>query len=132
FVVLMQDEFGLFFGCSILHMLLLLVLIFRYWWGVDVPLLVLIIGVAWAFGLLIYLRKSLDAMSVMQPTIFMIVGLSALIHFFTHLIKKLKEGEEKTDAILSVFRELVVPVWLTILTTSLGFISLYFTTIPAL
>src|SRR5690606_17203352 len=100
--------------------------------GVVVPLLVLIIGVAWAFGLLIYLGKSLDVMSVMQPTIFMIVGLSALIHFFTHLIKKLKEGEEKTDAILSVFRELVVPVWLTILTTSLGFISLYFTTIPAL
>lgn len=132
FVKLMQDEFGLFFGCSIVLMLFFLILIFRSWWGVVIPLFVLIIGVAWAFGLLIYLGKPLDVMSVMQPTIFMIVGLSALIHFFTHLIKKLKEGDEKSEAIRAVFKGLVVPVWLTILTTALGFVSLYFTTIPAL
>ncbi len=132
FIKLMQDEFGLFFGCSIVLMLLLLILIFRAWWGVIIPLLVLIIGVAWAFGLLVFLGKPLDVMSIMQPTIFMIVGLSALIHFFTHLIKKLKEGDEKVVAIRAVFNELVVPVWLTVLTTALGFISLYFTTIPAL
>ncbi|MEB2777491.1 MMPL family transporter [Algoriphagus sp. D3-2-R+10] len=132
FIKLMQDEFGLFFGCSILLMLFLLVLIFRSWWGVLIPLFVLIVGVAWAFGLLIYLGKPLDVMSVMQPTIFMIVGLSALIHFFTHLIKKIKTGATKEEAIRAVFAELLVPVWLTVLTTSLGFISLYFTTIPAL
>ncbi|PZX57759.1 hypothetical protein LV84_01888 [Algoriphagus ratkowskyi] len=132
FVQLMQDEFGLFFGCSIVLMLILLVLIFRSVWGVLIPLIVLIIGVAWAFGLLIFMGKPLDVMSVMQPTIFMIVGLSALIHFFTHLIKKLKEGTVKEQAIREVFNELIVPVWLTILTTSLGFISLYFTSIPAL
>ncbi|MEP0713205.1 MAG: MMPL family transporter, partial [Algoriphagus sp.] len=88
--------------------------------------------VAWAFGVLLLLGKPLDVMSVMQPTIFMIVGLSALIHFFTHLIKKLKEGKAKDEAIQAVFRQLLVPVWLTILTTSLGFVSLYFTSIPAL
>lgn len=132
FIILMQDEFGLFFGCSILLILFLLVLIFRSIWGVIIPFFVLIIGVFWAFGILIYLGKPLDVMSVMQPTIFMIVGLSALIHFFTHLIKKLKEGDEKGEAIRAVFKELVVPVWLTVLTTALGFISLYFTTIPAL
>ncbi|WP_339878978.1 MMPL family transporter [uncultured Algoriphagus sp.] len=132
FIKLMQNEFGLFFGCSILLMLFLLVLIFRSWWGVVIPLVVLIIGVAWAFGLLLYLGKPIDVMSVMQPTIFMIVGLSALIHFFTHLITKLKAGAKQEEAIPAVFKELVIPVWLTILTTSLGFISLYFTTIPAL
>lgn len=132
FIKLMQNEFGLFFGCSILLMLLLLVLIFRSWWGVLIPLVVLIVGVAWAFGLLLYLGKPLDVMSVMQPTIFMIVGLSALIHFFTHLIKKLKTGSDKYTAITAVYKELLMPVWLTVLTTSLGFISLYFTTIPAL
>ncbi|RAI89490.1 efflux RND transporter permease subunit [Algoriphagus yeomjeoni] len=132
FIKLMQNEFGLFFGCSILLMLFLLIIIFRSWWGVVIPLLVLIIGVAWAFGLLLYLGKTLDVMSVMQPTIFMIVGLSALIHFFTHLTKKLKTGANKQLAITEVYKELLIPVWLTVLTTSLGFISLYFTSIPAL
>ncbi|WP_192349165.1 RND family transporter [Algoriphagus sp. Y33] len=132
FIILMQDEFGLFFGYSILLILLLLFLIFRSWWGVLIPFFVLVIGVAWAFGLLIYLGKPLDVMSVMQPTIFLIVGLSALIHFFTHLLKKLKAGDEKETAIYAVFRELTIPVWLTVMTTALGFLSLYFTSIPAL
>lgn len=132
FVRLMQQEFGLFFGCSILLMLVMLALIFRTWWGVFIPFVILIVGVIWAFGLIVFLGKSLDVMSVMQPTIFLIVGLSALIHFFNHLIKKLRVGVEKPKAIRSVFKSLLVPVWLTILTTSLGFFSLYFTSIPAL
>lgn len=132
FVSLMQREFGLFFGCSILLMLVMLALIFRTWWGVIIPFVILIIGVVWAFGLILYLGKALDVMSVMQPTIFLIVGLSGLIHFFNHLIKKLRAGVAKDKAIRAVFKSLFVPVWLTILTTSLGFFSLYFTSIPAL
>jgi len=132
FVNLMQQEFGLFFGCSILLMLVMLALIFRTWWGVFIPFVILIIGVVWAFGLILYLGKALDVMSVMQPTIFLIVGLSSLIHFFNHLIKKLRAGVPKAKAIRAVFKSLLVPVWLTILTTSLGFFSLYFTSIPAL
>ncbi len=132
FVNLMQQEFGLFFGCSILLMLVMLALIFRTWWGVFIPFVILIIGVVWAFGLILYLGKALDVMSVMQPTIFLIVGLSSLIHFFNHLIKKLRAGEPKDKVIPEVFKSLLVPVWLTILTTSLGFFSLYFTSIPAL
>jgi predicted RND superfamily exporter protein len=132
FVNLMQREFGVFFGCSILLMLVMLALIFRTWWGVFIPFVILIIGVVWAFGLILYLGKALDVMSVMQPTIFLIVGLSSLIHFFNHLIKKLRTGVSKAKAIRAVFKSLLVPVWLTILTTSLGFFSLYFTSIPAL
>jgi len=132
FINLMQREFGLFFGCSIILMLIMLLLIFRTWWGVVIPFLILIIGVAWAFGSILLLGKALDVMSVMQPTIFLIVGLSALIHFFNHLIKKLSNGSTKEQAIQSVFKALWIPVWLTVLTTALGFFSLYFTSIPAL
>lgn len=132
FVDLMQREFGLFFAGSILLMLLMLALIFRTWWGVALPFLILLVGVAWSFGLILVLGKALDIMSVMQPTIFLIVGLSALIHFFNHLINQLKLGVAKSDAIQMVFKSLFVPVWLTILTTSLGFLTLYFTSIPAL
>ncbi|WP_332910171.1 hypothetical protein [Algoriphagus boritolerans] len=38
--------------------------------------------------LILYAGRSLDIMSVMQPTIFLIVGLSALVHYFTQLTKK--------------------------------------------
>lgn len=132
FVDLMQQEFGLFLGCSLALMLLLLIFIYRKAWGIIVPIVVLLIGILWSFGLILMAGKSLDIMSVMQPTIFLIVGLSALIHYFTFLIKSLKEGYSKAEAIQLTFRELNLPVGLTIFTTSLGFLSLYFTSIPAL
>jgi uncharacterized protein len=132
FVTLMQAEFGLFLGASMVLILLTLVLIFRSWWGVVVPVLVLSLGILWAFSVILYSGKSLDIMSVMQPTIFLIVGLSALIHYFTHLIKKWRSGYSKEEAILSTFRELTFAVGLTIFTTAVGFLSLYFTSIPAL
>ena len=132
FIQLMQKEFGLFFGLSILLILLMLFLIFRSFWAVWIPVVTLLIGVSWAFAFMLYFGKSLDVMSVMQPTIFLIVGLSALVHFITHLKTKIDLGFNQQNAIAEVFKDLFVPVGLTFLTTSLGFISLYFTTIPAL
>ncbi len=132
FVSLMQKEFGLFIGGSIVLMLLVLFFVFRKLWGILIPILVLVFGILWAFGLILLAGKPLDIMSVMQPTIFLIVGLSALIHYFTHLIKKLNTGLPKEKAIQDTFRELTFAVALTVLTTSMGFLSLIFTSIPAL
>lgn len=132
FVSLMQEEFGLFLSASLILMLGALWWIFRSWWGIGVPVFVLSLGILWAFSLILFSGKALDIMSVMQPTIFLIVGLSALIHYFTHLIKKINAGVPKNQAVFETFRELTFAVWLTVFTTSLGFLSLYFTSIPAL
>ena len=132
FVALMQAEFGSFLGYSFLLMILALFFIFRSWWGIVIPILVLGLGVLWAFALILYSGKPLDIMSVMQPTIFLIVGLSALIHYFTVFIQKLRKGVDRDLAVLDTFRELTFAVWLTIFTTAIGFLSLYFTSIPAL
>lgn len=132
FVTLMQAEFGLFLAASLVLILLALILIFRSWWGVLVPILVLSFGILWAFSSILYSGKSLDIMSVMQPTIFLIVGLSALVHYFTYLKKKLKNGKAKEEAVFETFQELTFAVGLTIFTTAVGFLSLYFTSIPAL
>lgn len=132
FVNLMQQEFGLFLGLSFLLMIGMLGLIFRTWWGIILPIFVLGIGVAWAIGWMLVIGKSLDVMSIMQPTLYLIVGLSAIIHFLSNLLKKIKSGIKKDLAIQQVFGELWLAVFLTILTTSFGFFSLYFTSIPAL
>jgi predicted RND superfamily exporter protein len=132
FVDLMQREFGLFLGLSFVLIIGMLGLIFRSWGGVLIPILVLLIGVSWGVGWMLILGKSLDIMSVMQPTLFLIVGLSAIIHFLSHLTTKMNGGMPKDLAIEQVFGELLFPVFLTILTTSFGFLSLYFTSIPAL
>ncbi len=132
FVSLMQQEFGLFLTLSIALIILLLVLIFRKFWIVICSVTVILMGMLFAFGVMVLMGQKLALMSVMQPTIFLIVGLSACIHLFTHLIHFLTLENEFQLAIKNTFKELIIPIWLTFLTTALGFLSLYFTTVPAL
>lgn len=132
FVQLMQKEFSFFLGISLVLIVVLLMVIFRNVWGVIIPVLVIGIGVIWSISLSLYAGKPLDVMSVMQPTILSVVGLAGMVHFFNHYLKHLREGFQKEDAIRKSFSELFIAVFLTCLTTSLGFISLYLTSVPSL
>ncbi|MCS5488951.1 efflux RND transporter permease subunit [Algoriphagus limi] len=132
FVDLMQAEFSFFLGLSLLVMLLMLIVLFRSWWGVAIPIIVLGVGVAWAFGVILWLGNPLALMSVMQPTLFLIVGLGALVHLLSHLRQKLEKGYSKDYCIDQTFRQLLIPIGLTMMTTAFGFLSLWFTSVPAL
>jgi uncharacterized protein len=132
FVSLMQDEFSLFLGISAILIIILLFFIFQTWWGIIIPLIILAIGILWTIAFSLYLGKPLDIMSVMQPTILSVIGLAAIIHFFNHYLNFLRHGFDKEEAIEKSFTEMLPAVFLTCLTTSLGFISLYFTTVPTL
>lgn len=132
FVELLQEEFAFFLSISFVLIIVLLYAIFRSWWGVMIPLLILGAGIFWAMAFSLYLGKPLDVMSVMQPTILSVIGLAALVHFFNHYLNLLREGSEKDAAVNESFSELSIAVFLTALTTSLGFMSLYLTTVPSL
>lgn len=132
FVALMQDEFGFFLRFSFLLIAFVLWLLFRHWWTVVVPLLVLAIGIVWAIAFQLWMGKALDLMSVMLPTILAIVGLAGMIHFMNLYRNLTRSGLGKHSAIQQAFERLAFPVFLTALTTSLGFLTLYFTDVPVL
>lgn len=127
FVDLLQEEFAFFLSISIVLILVLLYLIFRTWWGVVLPLVVLLFGIGWTIAIILLTGKALDVMSVMQPTILLVIGLSALVHYLTLYLQKLRLGLEKDQAIKATFKGLFLAVFLTCLTTALGFTTLYFT-----
>lgn len=132
FVRLLQDEFSFFISFSILLVVFVLYLIFRTWWGIMIPLVVLAIGIIWILSFSLYTGKALDVMSVMQPTVLSVIGLAAMVHFFNHFINLSREGLNRQQAVQKAFSELGFAVFLTCLTTSLGFLSLYTTSIPSL
>ncbi|WP_194777693.1 efflux RND transporter permease subunit [Pararhodonellum marinum] len=132
FVQLLQSEFIFFLSISAVLIVILLWWIFRTWWGVVLPFFVLAFGVGWTFSIMLLSGKALDVMMVMQPTILLIIGLSGLVHFLTLYMAKLREGLSKSQAIEKTFSELSLAVFLTCLTTSLGFVSLYFTNVVSL
>lgn len=132
FVSLLQEEFSFFLGISFLLILVWLYLIFRSFWGVLLPVLILAIGFFWSVAFLLLTGGELDVLVVMQPPILLVIGLSGIVHLMSSYKSKLQEGLPKDSAIQQTFRELAVPVFLTCLTTSVGFFSLAVTDVVSL
>ncbi|WP_339680385.1 efflux RND transporter permease subunit [Cyclobacterium marinum] len=132
FVALLQKEFSLFLGFAMCGVLFLLWLMYRSWWGVVLPFVIIITGIFWSLSFLLLTGGELDVMSVMQPPILMVIGLSGMVHVVNHYQSALTSKQPKEEAIYNAFKALGLPVFLTALTTSLGFVSLYFTNVPSL
>lgn len=132
FVALLQKEFSFFLVFAMIGVLFLLWLMYRTWWGVALPFIIIITGIFWSLSFLLLTGGELDVMSVMQPPILMVIGLSGMVHVVNHYQSALTSKFSKEEAIFNAFKTLGLPVFLTALTTSLGFISLYFTNVPSL
>lgn len=132
FVSLLQEEFAFFFVLTIIWVLLLLWLLYRVWWAVVLPLIIILIGIFWTISFLLLTGGELDVMLVMQPPILMVIGLSGMVHILSHYQGLIRKNVPKEEAVAHVFGELALPIFLTALTTSLGFISLYFTDVYSL
>lgn len=132
FVSLLQQEFSYFLGISFLLILIWLYLIFKSLWGVVLPVLVLGVGFFWSVAFMLLSGGELDVLVVMQPPILLVIGLSGIVHLMSGYKSKLQEGQRKDSAIQHTFRELAIPVFLTCLTTAVGFFSLAVTDVVSL
>jgi hypothetical protein len=132
FVTLLQEEFSFFMAFAMCGVLILLWIMYRSWWGVVLPFVIIITGIFWSLAFLLLTGGELDVMSVMQPPILMVIGLSGMVHVVNHYQSALTSQLPKEEAIFMAFKALGLPVFLTALTTSLGFVSLYFTNVSSL
>ena len=132
FVTLLQEEFSFFMTFAMCGVLILLWVMYRSWWGVVLPFVIIITGIFWSLAFLLLTGGELDVMSVMQPPILMVIGLSGMVHVVNHYQSALTSKLPKEIAIFNAFKTLGLPVFLTALTTALGFVSLYFTNVPSL
>ncbi len=132
FVDLLQTEFATFLAISFILVMVWLYIVYRKVWAILLPLFILSTGMFLALTVLLLSGGQLDVLLVMQPPILLIIGLSGMIHFLTFYFSLIKEGMAKEKAIISTFSQLGIAVFLTSITTSLGFLSLYLTQIPSL
>lgn len=124
YVELLQNEFILFISLSIVLITLFLVVAFRSFWGVWVPLLVVLMAVVWTVGLLAHLDKPLGIMLNILPVIIFVVGVSDVVHLVTRYFEVLRYGVPKMQALKTAFREVGFATFLTSLTTGIGFLTL--------
>ncbi len=129
----LQNEFLVFFIASFLLVVLFLFISFRTFWGIWVPILIVLLSIIWTLGLMQATGKALDIMTVLLPTMMFVVGMSDTVHIMSKYLEEMrhikKYGGNRFDALIKTIREVGFPTFLTLLTTALGFLTLLYSTI---
>ncbi|MDR1467753.1 MAG: MMPL family transporter, partial [Spirochaetaceae bacterium] len=113
-----------------------LVLSFRRFSYVLLPLLTVIVAVIWAIGAMPLFGVRLTMLSMVLPIILIAVGSAYAIHLVSHykdeINRKTLTADEHRAFVLDLVRKLLKPVFLAALTTFAGFISFCFTPITSM
>ena len=117
-------EFLIFFSISSVMIVGFLVLAFRSVWGVMLPLTVVLLSVMFSLGVMAATGKNIDILTVLLPSIMLVVGMSDVIHIITKYLDELRFGREKIEAIKITFKEVGLATLLTSITTAVGFLTL--------
>ena len=105
---------------------------FRTLAGVLMPAFTTIIAVTWTLGFIAAIGVSLNLMTIIIPTLLLVVGYAYAVHVVSDYYDVLAEralagvssGEKSESAISVALRQVALPVALTGATTAAGFISL--------
>ena len=116
---------------SSIVIVLVLIIIFRSIAGVLTPVITVIISMIFLYGLLGLFGRPLNVLSTIFPTIMLIVGVSNLIHIFSKYKDLLSKGLDRKKAIAETFKELRITIFITSLTTAIGFFSLAISSMKA-
>jgi len=114
----------MFFAASFLLVVAFLFISFRSFWGIWVPVLVVMLSILWTLGLMTATGKALDIMTVLLPTMMFVVGMSDVVHIVTKYLEELRNGRERFDALIKTIKEAGFATFITLLTTALGFLTL--------
>jgi predicted RND superfamily exporter protein len=108
----------------------LLLLLLRSVWGTVATLLVVSLSAATAVGLMAWMGIKLNQATSMAPIIILTLAVADCVHILMSTFHEMREGRAKHDALVESLRINAQPVFLTSLTTTIGFLSLNFSDSP--
>jgi predicted RND superfamily exporter protein len=117
-------------------LLVVLVLSFRRFSYVTLPLLTVLVATIWGVGAMPLFGVKLTLLSVMLPILLIAVGSAYGIHIISHYKDEMTDGnrtiEEHRALVIALVRKLVKPVFLAALTTFAGFMSFCFASLASM
>lgn len=107
-------------------------LLLRSWAGVVTTLSVVTIAAMGALGVIAALGVKLTPPTASTPTVIMTLAVADSIHLLVSMLVGMREGKNKHDALVYSLQLNMLPVFLTSVTTALGFLSMNFADSPPL
>jgi predicted RND superfamily exporter protein len=124
-----QHEFVLFLITSMVLVIIFLYISFRSFWGIWIPIVVVIMSIIWVLGFMSLIHKPLDIMMILLPTMMFVVGMSDVVHVLTKYLEEIRNGKEKLQAFKTTIKDVAFPTFITLLSTGVGFLSLLYSSI---
>ncbi len=122
----MQTLYPLMFAVVLVTLALLL----RSLSATLATLLVVILMVVATLGAAGWLGIRLSPATVTVPVILLTLGIADCVHVLVNFLHRLRDGLGRRDAMLASLRINLEPIFLTSLTTAIGFLSLNFSEVP--
>ncbi len=113
-----------------LVLLLVLGIIQRSFSGVLSTSIIIAVSMASAMGIAGWLGISLTSASTNAPIIILTLAVADSIHILSTVFQNMRKGKPKHEAIAESLRVNLMPVFLTSITTAIGFLSMNFSDAP--
>jgi len=104
--------------------IILFTVVFRSWLALLVPMSIIIMVVIWTIGLMVILNIDFNIMTYIIPTLLFIIGIGDSVHFLVKYFGTLSEVKDKKQALSQTLEKIGTAIFLTSITTSIGFASL--------
>ncbi|MCP4871069.1 MAG: MMPL family transporter [Proteobacteria bacterium] len=121
-----QHDFGLFVGLGYLLIFIAMGWLFRSWRLVLAAMGVVSIGTLVALGIYGYAGHQLNMVTVVLPTLIIVLGLADAVHFPAAFVEEqeARPGAPRHEVVAAALSRIFVPCLITSLTTMAGFAAL--------
>ena len=128
----MQRDMRVFTPVAIGLCIFLLMLSFRSWTGVFLPLFVVGFSIIWTFGVMGWLDMSLDFIGTLIPVMLVAIANNYGIHIISHYFEYTRNDNEATrgQILRKTIRRVGIPILLAGLTTMVSFLCLLSHSLP--
>ncbi|WP_419095405.1 hydrophobe/amphiphile efflux-3 (HAE3) family transporter [Methanococcoides cohabitans] len=134
FNVAMEDEMNASMGpllmLSGILMIIVLYLVFRHVRWRLLPLAIVFLGIIYTFGVMGYVRIPMSMVSMSAFPILVGLGIDYAIQFHNRIEEELDKGESESEAVIETVKHTGPAVFIALIITSLGFVSLFTSSVP--
>ena len=99
-------------------------LMMRRLWLALAPLVTVLLADVWVLGALIAAGETLNVLSVLVPTLVVVIGVADGVHIVSRYREELGASDDRAGAMARTMKHMVLPCFLTTFTTAAGFVSL--------
>ncbi|GMQ87788.1 MAG: MMPL family transporter [Gammaproteobacteria bacterium] len=122
----MQTLVPIMFAIIVLVMAILI----RSVWGTLATLLVIVLSIITAIGMAGWLGIKLTPPSASSPTMVMTLAVANCVHLLVTFLQGMRRANSKSAAMIESLRVNLQPIFLTSITTAIGFMSMNFSDAP--